>query len=102
MRTRGWWLVLVGMMAALCMVTSVSAATTYTDPQGRFSFTVPDGYQRSSAFGPNIPVFVSPTLEGANLNIVVSTVPTGTTLVPLIPTPAQVEAVLTVVCCQRA
>jgi len=98
MRTRGWWIVLAGMMAALYMVTSVAAATTtYTDPQGRFSFTVPDGYQRSSAFGPNIPVFVSPTLEGANLNIVVSTVPTGTTLVPLIPTPAQVEAVLSAI-----
>ncbi|MDQ2786818.1 MAG: hypothetical protein M3Y58_17650 [Chloroflexota bacterium] len=92
MRTRGWWLALVGMMAALCMVTSVSAAvTTYTDPQGRFSITVPDGYQRSSELGPNILAFNSPIFVGANFNVIAATVPTGTTLIPLIPTRAQFE-----------
>jgi len=47
MRTRAWWTALIGMIVALCIVTNVSAATTYTDPQGRLSFTVPDGYQKT-------------------------------------------------------
>ena len=103
MRTRGWWIVLAGMMAALYMVTSVAAATTtYTDPQGRFSITVPDGYQRSSILGPNIPTFSSPAFTGANFNVIVTTVPTGTTLVPLIPTRAQFEALFRAVLSDQA
>ncbi len=94
MRTRGWMAV-IGMMLALCMMTSVSAAaTTYTDPQGRFSFTVPDRYQPVTVSTPITAQYASPVFDSANFNFGVATVPIGTTLVPLVPTQAQFEAVL--------
>ncbi len=69
MRTRAWWVALIGVMVALCMVTSVSAATTtYTDPQGRFSFTVPDGYRKTDSAGALV-AYYSPTYAGANVNV---------------------------------
>jgi hypothetical protein len=47
---------------------TASAATVYTDPQGRFSFTVPDGYQQTpippQQQGPVVARFASMTIDG--------------------------------------
>ncbi len=95
MRTREWWMAVVGMMLALCMMTSVSAATTtYTDPQGHFLFTVPDGYRPQSVSTPVVAQYQSPTFESANVDIAVGTVLTDTTLLSQTPTRAQFEAAL--------
>ncbi len=95
MRTRAWWMAVIGMMLALCTVTSVSAATTiYTDPQGHFLFTVPDGYQPRSVSAPVVAKYQSPTFEGANVDIAVGTALTGMTLLSQAPTRAEFEASL--------
>lgn len=79
---------------ALVAVSSsaVAAATTYTDPQGRVSFTIPDGWQQQNSLPPGttlppgvdfVTLFFVPTLTNgfkANVNIVTNTVPAGTTL----------------------
>lgn len=42
---RRWLGFLVTLMFSLAMVSAVGAAPTmYTDPQGRFTFTAPDGF----------------------------------------------------------
>jgi photosystem II reaction center protein PsbP len=80
MRRRGWWMTLIGMMVMLCMATSVSAAaTTYTDPQGRFSFTVPDGYQKTDVGDTRI-AYISPTYARANVIVSAHTGASGTSL----------------------
>lgn len=49
----------------------VAAATTYTDPQQRFSFTVPDGYTPTTAqlTAPVIAGFVASSPAGANFTV---------------------------------
>ncbi|MGI8688002.1 MAG: PsbP-related protein [Thermomicrobiales bacterium] len=61
---------------ALLLLTSalavpVVAATTYTDPQQRFSFTVPDGYMPTTAqlTPPVVAGFVAPNPAGANFTV---------------------------------
>ncbi len=75
-------------LASLCMAVSVSAATNYTDPQGRYSFTAPDGWQAGSLPpGSNIPqdvapggIFTAPAPLNGNFNVVAATVPSGISL----------------------
>jgi hypothetical protein len=52
-------------------IAPVVAATTYTDPQGRFSFSVPDGYTpvQAQLTAPVVAGFVSPDPGGANFTV---------------------------------
>lgn len=75
MRYGVWKSLIVAMLLAICTVSTVAhAAAPWADPQGRFSFTLPDGYKQ----GPTLPVpegatgfqFVTTTPPGINFNIV--------------------------------
>lgn len=84
MARRGTWSgLLVGLLLALMMVSSVSAATTYTDLQGRFSVTVPDNFRATAERSTSIAVsYESQTYRGASFNVVIASgSPAGTTLV---------------------
>lgn len=86
MTRHGWWKVLVIVaLLGICSISAVEAAGTYTDPQGRFSFTIPDSWQQGSPpQGTTLPpgtmlggVFnASPPLN-ANFNVVTVSVPSG-------------------------
>ncbi len=68
----GRWLgFLVALMLSLAMVSAVGAApTTYTDPQGRFSFTAPDGFRRGSPQTAFVS-YESTSLTGVSFNVVI-------------------------------
>lgn len=81
----GWWKVMVVVaLFGVCALTTVGAqGTTYTDPQGRYSFTVPSGWQQGSPPpNTNLPAgtaigavyTAAPPLNG-NFNIVTVAVP---------------------------
>lgn len=85
-----WWtlLVVVGLLS-LCVVSAVGAqGTTYTDPNGRYSFTVPSGWQpgpppQTGSLPPGTAiggVFAAPAPLNGNFNVVTVTVPTGVSL----------------------
>jgi len=86
------FVVLAVALTVVCSGMLAAAATPYTDPQGHFSFTVPDGWQQvappTNVTLPSGTQFVVaysvPTLNTnnvpANMNIVTTTVPAGTTL----------------------
>lgn len=86
MTRHGWWKVLVIVaLLGICSISAVEAAGTYTDPQGHFSFTIPDSWQQGSPpQGTTLPpgtmlggVFnASPPLN-ANFNVVTVSVPSG-------------------------
>jgi hypothetical protein len=85
----GWKALVIVTLLTLCSLGTVAAqGTTYTDPQGRYSFTVPSGWQAGSPpQGTSLPqgttiggVFAAaPPLNG-NLNVVTVTVPAGANL----------------------
>ena len=86
MTRHGWWKILVIVaLLGVCSISAVEAAGTYTDPQGRFSFTIPDGWQQGSPpQGTNLPpgtmlggVFNAAAPLNANFNIVTVSVPSG-------------------------
>ncbi len=72
MRRRVWQgFVLAVIVAGVCAMGSTQAATPYTDPQGRFSFTLPDGFAQQMV-GPqagNVAVFTAQTMQGAGFYI---------------------------------
>ena len=86
----GWWKALVIVtLLGMCSISSVAAqGTTYTDPQGRYSFTAPSGWQPGSAPpGTNLPagtaisgIFAAPAPLNGNVNIVTVVVPAGANL----------------------
>lgn len=68
---RRWLGFLVTLMFSLAMVSAVGAApTTYTDPQGRFTFTAPDGFRRTSQ-QTTAASYESASLKGASFNVVI-------------------------------
>ncbi|HEY7907940.1 MAG TPA: DcrB-related protein [Thermomicrobiales bacterium] len=88
-RHRWWKLLVMVSLLGLCAVTAVGAqGTTYTDPNGRYSFTVPSGWQPSPApqTGSVPPgtaiggVFTAPAPLNGNFNVVTVTVPSGVPL----------------------
>ncbi len=89
MARHGWKLVIFVALLGVCSITAVGAqGATFTDPQGRYSFTVPSGWQQGSPPpNTNLPpgttiggVFTAaPPLNG-NLNIVTVAVPAGVNL----------------------
>lgn len=86
----GWWKVLVFVaLLGLCSAATVSAqGATYTDPQGRFTFTVPSGWQQGNPPpSANLPpgtvvgaVFSAPAPLNGNFNLVTVAIPAGTNL----------------------
>lgn len=65
-----------GVSAALLLVVflvaaPVAAANTYTDPQGRFSFAIPDGYTpvETQLTPPFVAGYISPNPVGANFTV---------------------------------
>jgi hypothetical protein len=85
-----WWkpLVIISLLG-LCAATAVGAqGTTYTDPQGHYTFTVPSGWQPtnpppSSTLPPGTAisgVFSAPAPLNGNFNVVTVIVPTGASL----------------------
>jgi len=62
---------ILSMLTMGAIATPVAAATTYTDPQQRFSFTVPDGYTPTTAqlTPPVVAGFVAASPAGANFTI---------------------------------
>jgi hypothetical protein len=88
-RWSGLWVLAIALVACLSFTAVGAAPTTFTDPQGRFSFTVPDGYQQqsvtpttsTSAPSSLIAAFFSPKYNGANVNVgAVSGAPSGISL----------------------
>lgn len=72
MRRRVWQgFVLAVIVASVCAMGTTQAATPYTDPQGRFSFTVPDGFAQQMVGGPagSVAVFTSQTMQGAGFYV---------------------------------
>lgn len=86
----GWWKALIFVaLLGLCAAGTVAAqGTTYADPQGRFTFTVPAGWQQGSLPpGTNLPagtavgaVFAAAAPLNGNFNVVTVAVPTGVNL----------------------
>ncbi len=86
----GWWKVLVFVaFFGVCSLTAVSAqGTTFTDLQGRFSFTVPSGWQQGSVPpNTNLPpgtvigaIFAAPAPLNGNFNVVTVAIPAGVNL----------------------
>lgn len=85
-----WWklLVLVALLSA-CAATAVGAqGTTFSDPQGRYTFTVPNGWQAEPPpQNTNVPpgtaiggVFTAPAPLNGNFNVVTVSIPTGANL----------------------
>ena len=80
MARHGWWKVLIFVaLLGLCSAVAVAAqGATFTDPQGRFSFTVPAGWQQGSPPpSANLPpgtvvagVFNAPAPVNGNFNVV--------------------------------
>lgn len=65
----------------LVLTPAFVAAASYTDPQGRFSFTVPDRYSTSPPTLQQVrPQFYSPTYNPATFTVETASAPTGTTL----------------------
>lgn len=95
MARHGWWKVLVFVaLLALCSAAAVAAqGATFTDPQGRFSFTVPNGWQQGSPPpSANLPpgtvvagVFNAPAPVNGNFNVVTVAVPAGASLDQIVP-----------------
>jgi hypothetical protein len=81
---RRWTGVLGALLATFVVGTSVAAATPYTDPQNRFSLTVPDGWQvapRPANAPPAILVVLNaPAPLNGTVNVVATSVPAGATL----------------------
>ena len=72
MRRRVWQgFMLMVIVAGVFAMGSAQAAAPYTDPQGRFSFTVPDGFaqQMVGAQAGNVAVFTSQTMQGAGFYV---------------------------------
>ncbi|MGI8689895.1 MAG: DcrB-related protein [Thermomicrobiales bacterium] len=86
----GWWKALIFVaLLGLCAAGPVAAqGTTYADPQGRFTFTVPSGWQQGSLPpNTNLPagtavgaVFSAAAPLNGNFNIVTVAVPAGVSL----------------------
>lgn len=86
----GWWKTLMfAALLGLCAVGPVAAqGTTFADPQGRFTFTVPAGWQQGSVpANTNLPagtaigaVFTAAAPLNGNFNVVTVAVPTGVSL----------------------
>lgn len=85
----GWKALVIATLIGVCSLGAVAAqGTTYTDPQGRYSFTVPSGWQP----GPppqntNLPpgtavggIFAAPAPLNGNFNVVTVAVPAGVNL----------------------
>ncbi len=64
-------LVMLLMVLTSALTVPVAAATTYTDPQQRFSFAVPDGYTPTMAqlTPPVVAGFVAASLTNANFTV---------------------------------
>src|SRR6476469_3764490 len=87
---QGWWkgLAIVTLLTAFSASAVLAQGTTYTDPQGRYSFTVPSGWQAGSPpAGTNPPAgttvsgfFTAPAPLNGNLNVVTVVVPAGLNL----------------------
>jgi hypothetical protein len=85
-----WWKLLVTVTAlSLCTVTAVGAqGATYTDPQGRYTFTVPSGWQLAAPpQSANLPpgtaissIFSAAAPLNGNFNVVTVAVPAGASL----------------------
>lgn len=90
MKQHRWWtlLVMVALLGACAASTVGAQGTTYSDPQGRYTFTVPSGWQTASPpQGANLPpgtaisgVFTAPAPLNGNLNVVTVSVPAGASL----------------------
>ncbi len=90
MARQGWWksLIIVALLGICSMTAVIAQGTTFTDPQGRFSFTVPSGWQQGSPPpNANLPpgtvisaVFNAAPPVNGNLNIVTVAVPAGANL----------------------
>lgn len=86
----GWWKALIFVaLLGLCAVSPVAAqGATFADPQGRFTFTVPTGWQQGSVPpNTNLPagtaisaVFAAAAPLNGNFNVVTVAVPTGVSL----------------------
>jgi len=72
---RAWVLVVLAMC---CLIPMVHAASVYTDPQGWFSLTVPDGFTRTSS--ELLPQFTSESPVVAVFNVAVRPTTAGLTL----------------------
>lgn len=88
-----WKALIVVTLLGICSIGGVAAqGTTYTDPQGRYSFTVPSGWQAGSApQGTNLPqgtaiggIFGAPAPLNGNFNVVTVAVPAGVNLDQLV------------------
>lgn len=85
-----WWkfLVMVALFGAFAAGTVGAQGTTYTDPQGRYTFTVPSGWQPATPpQSANLPpgtaiggVFTAPAPLNGNVNVVTVAVPAGANL----------------------
>lgn len=85
-----WWMlvVTVALLGAFTAGAVGAQGTTYTDPQGRYTFTVPGGWQPATApQSANLPpgtavggVFTAPAPLNGNFNVVTVTVPAGANL----------------------
>ncbi|MGI8857791.1 MAG: DcrB-related protein [Thermomicrobiales bacterium] len=85
-----WWklLVLVAVFSLSVVTTAGAQGTTYTDPQGRYRFTVPSGWQadpppQTASLPPGTAVggvFSAPAPLNGNFNVVTVTVPAGANL----------------------
>ena len=86
----GWWKTLIFVaLLGLCAVSPVAAqGTIFADPQGRFTFTVPSGWQQQSLPpNTNLPagtavgaVFSAAVPLNGNFNVVTVAVPAGVSL----------------------
>jgi len=72
---RVWVLVVLAMC---CLMPMVHAASVYTDPQGRFSLTIPDGFTQTSS--ESLPQFASDFPVIAIFNVAVRPTTAGLTL----------------------
>ncbi len=63
---------------AISLAPSVGAETTFTDPQNRFSFTIPDGWQQdTAASNPGIVVQYLTTNPDGAFNVAATPLPDG-------------------------
>jgi hypothetical protein len=73
-------LILVTLVALVVLPALPVGATTFTDPQNRFSVDLPDGWQQDSADNPGVIVqYLTANPDGA-FNIVATPLPDGTTI----------------------
>jgi len=80
---RGVWkgFLLIALLAGVFAMSTAQAAMPYTDPQGRFSFTVPDGYTQEMSpqapAGATVAIFSTQSPAGARFTLTTVDDPTN-------------------------